>query len=98
MGVDLLCLAGALSPDATQCKQGLSAALTNKMLDAAEVSVDISLKLIGVMALWLGLLRVAEKAGLIELVGRVVEPLMVRLFPEIPKGHPSISAMTLNLS
>ncbi|MBI5495159.1 MAG: hypothetical protein HY904_09020 [Deltaproteobacteria bacterium] len=50
------------------------------------------------MTLWLGLMKVAEKAGLIELVGRAVEPVMARLFPDIPRGHPAISAMTLNLS
>ncbi|MEW5852444.1 MAG: nucleoside recognition domain-containing protein [Myxococcota bacterium] len=98
MGADAACALGLLAQDAAQCQKGLSAALTNSLFDAATTAAELSLKLIGVMTLWLGLMKVAERAGLIELVGRLVEPVMTRLFPEIPKGHPAISAMTLNLS
>lgn len=97
LGMDLACVVGALE-DATACQRGLSGTLTNALFDAVQVAAELSLKLVGVMTLWLGLMKVAEKAGLVELVGRAVEPVMIRLFPEIPRGHPAISAMTLNLS
>lgn len=98
LGVDAACGLGLLAADATVCHRGLSGTLTNALFDAVSTAAELALKLIGVMALWLGLMKVAERAGLIELVGRAVEPVMTRLFPEIPKGHPAISAMTLNLS
>lgn len=98
MGVDFACVTGLLDSVNPLCAKGLSANLTNNLFDAVQTAAELSLKLVGVMTLWLGLMRVAEKAGLIELVGRLVEPVMTRLFPEIPKGHPAISAMTLNLS
>ncbi len=96
LGLDALCQFGAVSGDA--CAKGASAALTASLFDAAQTAAELALKLVGVMTLWLGLMRVAEKAGLIELVGRAVEPVMRRLFPDIPPGHPALSAMTLNLS
>jgi spore maturation protein SpmA len=96
LAADALCLFGVLG--ATACGNGYGATLTNTVFDAVQTAAELALKLIGVMTLWLGLMRVAERAGLIELVGRAVEPVMRRLFPEIPKGHPALSAMTLNLS
>ena len=66
--------------------------------DAARVSVDISIGLIGLMTLWLGLFKVAEHAGLIAVLGRGLSPLFARLMPEVPKGHPALGAMTMNLS
>jgi spore maturation protein SpmA len=96
LGVDGLCMVGMLGPES--CQKGLSGNLTNTLFDAVQTAAELALKLVGVMTLWLGLMRVAEKAGLIELLGRVVEPVMHRLFPEIPRGHPAITAMTLNLS
>lgn len=96
MGKDAACVAGLLSADA--CVTGASAAVTASLFDAAQTAAELALKLVGVMTLWLGLMRVAEKAGLIQSVGRLVEPIMCRLFPEIPRGHPALSAITLNLS
>ncbi len=93
---DAACLVGLL--DGATCDKGAGATLTNALFDAAQTAAELALKLVGVMTLWLGLMRVAEKAGLIELLGRAVEPVMHRLFPEIPRGHPAITAMTLNLS
>lgn len=98
LGVDLACGTGLLDATHALCSKGQSANLTNTLFDAVQIAAELALKLVGVMTLWLGLMRVAEKAGLIELLGRVVEPVMRKLFPEIPPGHPAISAMTLNLS
>lgn len=65
---------------------------------AAQVSVEISIGLIGLMTLWLGLFKVAEHAGLIRVLGRGLTPLFSKLMPEVPKGHPALGAMTMNLS
>jgi len=66
--------------------------------NAARISVDISIGLVGIMTLWLGLFRVAEKSGLVVIVGRALQPLFLRLMPEVPKGHPAYGAVTMNLS
>ncbi len=66
--------------------------------DSAKVAVDIAIGLTGIMVLWLGLLKVAEDAGLINLFARAIRPLMVRLFPEVPPDHPAMGSMLLNIS
>lgn len=66
--------------------------------DAAKVSVDISIGLVGVMTLWLGLFKVAEHAGLVAVFGRLLQPLFRRLMPEVPAGHPAFGAITMNIS
>jgi spore maturation protein SpmA len=68
-------------------------------LNAAKSAVmDLALPLVGVMALWLGLMRLAEKSGLIQRLGRLIRPIMVRLFPDVPSDHPAIGAMMMNIS
>ncbi|MGI9428768.1 MAG: nucleoside recognition domain-containing protein [Bythopirellula sp.] len=67
-------------------------------LDAAELSIEICIGLIGIMALWLGLLAVARDAGLVDALARLLSPLMRWLFPEIPDGHPAQGAMLMNIS
>jgi spore maturation protein SpmA len=68
-------------------------------LSAAKSAVmDLALPLVGVMALWLGLMRLAEKSGLIQRLGRVIRPVMLRLFPDVPNDHPAIGAMMMNIS
>lgn len=73
-------------------------ALTTGMIDAAAGSVTLALGLIGVMALFLGLMKVAEAGGLLAMIARVVRPLMVRLFPDVPAEHPAMGAMIMNMS
>ncbi|MBF0370575.1 MAG: spore maturation protein [Magnetococcales bacterium] len=72
--------------------------LTNGMVDAAGGSVDLALGLVGVMALFLGLMKVAEAGGLLTILARLIRPLMVRLFPEVPPDHPAMGAMILNMA
>lgn len=72
--------------------------LMGRAFDDAEFAVTLSLGLIGVLALFLGLLRIAEKAGLIDLLVWFVRPVLGPLFPEIPKGHPAMGMIALNLS
>ena len=70
-------------------KAGIMVKITEAAIGAAKTGVDLSLGLIGVMALFLGIMGIAEKAGLIQLLGRIMQPLMVRLFPEVPPDHPA---------
>lgn len=73
-------------------------ALLTALFDGARNGFEISLGLAGVMALWLGLMRVGERAGMIEGLARAAGPLLRRLFPEVPQGHPAQGAMTMNIS
>lgn len=74
------------------------ALLGNAMIDSATGAVELAIGLVGVMALFLGLMKVAEKGGLLIVIARLVRPLMVRLFPEVPAEHPAMGAMILNMS
>lgn len=72
--------------------------ITNAAIESAGVAVKLAIGLIGVMALWLGLMKVAEEAGIIKIIARIVRPITKRLFPGIPKDHPAIGAMIMNIS
>ena len=72
--------------------------LVNSTFEMAEASVKISIYLIGIMALWLGIMRIGEKGGAVKGIARVFNPLFSKLFPEIPKNHPSIGSMIMNIS
>jgi spore maturation protein SpmA len=72
--------------------------LTLGMVDSAEGSVTLAIGLVGVMALFLGLMKVAEKGGLLTILARLIRPLMVWLFPEVPPDHPAMGAMILNMA
>lgn len=73
-------------------------ALTTAILQAAAGAVDLAIGLVGVMTLFLGLMKVAEAGGMLQILARLIRPLMVRLFPEVPADHPAMGAMILNLS
>lgn len=73
-------------------------AISKAAIDFAKTAVTLALSLVGVIALWLGMLRIADKAGLISVIVRVAEPVFRPLFPEIPKGHPAMGMIVLNLS
>jgi spore maturation protein SpmA/spore maturation protein SpmB len=68
------------------------------MIETCWTSVNIALKLIGIMALFMGLMGIAEQAGGIRFLSRIIGPFLGKLFPEIPKGHPSLGHMTMNFS
>ena len=72
--------------------------LTGSIITSARNAVDLAIGLIGVMAFFLGLMRVAENGGLMAALARLVRPVMRRLFPEVPADHPAISAMILNFA
>ncbi len=73
-------------------------ALSRAMLESASGAVQLVIGLIGAMALFLGLVRIAEAGGLLRLIARMLQPLLQRLFPDVPAGHPAMGAMVLNLS
>ena len=83
-------IAGAIRGDIKAVGQGA--------FDGASQGVTLAIGLIGVMALWLGLMRIAEKAGLVEKLARAARPIFRPLFPQVPDGHPAISAMLLNIA
>ena len=68
------------------------------LFDTAKTGFDISLGLVGVMSLWLGLMRIGEQAGMINLFARAMNPLFRRLFPDIPPGHPAGGSIVMNFS
>jgi len=70
----------------------------NGMIETCTTAVNISIKLIGIMALFMGLMAIAEKAGGIRFLSRLIAPFFSRLFPEIPKGHPATGHMMMNFS
>lgn len=73
-------------------------AVTDAAISSAETAVELSIGLIGVMSLWLGIMAIAEKAGLIKSLGKGLNPIMKKLFPEIPAEHPAMGAMIMNIA
>ncbi len=72
--------------------------LATGMVDTATSAVTLAIGLVGVMALFLGLMKVAEEGGLLTIIAKTIRPLMVRLFPDVPPDHPAMGAMILNMS
>ncbi len=73
-------------------------ALTRAMVQSAAGAVELALGLVGIMTLFLGLVKVAEAGGLLRIIAQLIRPAMVRLFPDVPGDHPAMGAMILNLS
>jgi spore maturation protein A len=73
-------------------------AVTKAAIDFADTAVTISLGLIGVMALWLGIMKVGEAAGLLEMLTKLMTPVTRRLFPDVPSNHPALAAMIMNMA
>jgi spore maturation protein SpmA len=72
--------------------------VTGGALDGAKTAVTIALGLIGIMALWLGIMRLAERAGVVQRIARGLRPLMQRLFPDVPHNHPAMGSMVMNMA
>jgi spore maturation protein A len=77
---------------------GRADAVTKGAVDSAKTAVEISLGLIGIMTLWLGMMRIAEKAGLVSLLGRMLRPLSRLVFPEVPADHPATGAIVMSVA
>lgn len=73
-------------------------AIMNSTFDNAKTAFEISLGLTGVLSLWMGIMKIGERSGLVNVIARWLSPLMVRLFPEIPAGHPVFGHIFMNFS
>lgn len=76
---------------------GIFAALVKALFESSKTAFEIALGLTGVMALWLGVMKIGERAGMLDLLTRGLTPLFRRLFPEVPPNHPALGAMTMNM-
>ena len=72
--------------------------VVNAILSGAELSVKVAFSLIGIMAFWLGMMKIAEKCGLISLIAKIIKPITKRLFNEIPEDSPAIGDIAMNFS
>jgi len=72
--------------------------LTDGAFDSAKMAVTIAFGLIGVMSLWLGIMRLAERSGLVRVIARCLRPLTVRLFPDVPGDHPAIGSIVMTIA
>lgn len=72
--------------------------VTTAALNGAQTAVEFALGLIAIMAFWLGIMKVAEKAGLVRILAQIMKPLTGFLFPSVPKNHPAMGAIIMNLS
>ncbi|MDY0208523.1 MAG: nucleoside recognition domain-containing protein [Pseudomonas sp.] len=77
---------------------GVWAAMVESLFNMAKLSVDVMLLLFGTLTLWLGFLKIAEKAGLVDVLARLLGPLFAKLMPEVPRGHPALGLITLNFA
>ncbi|MFZ6048002.1 nucleoside recognition domain-containing protein [Pseudomonas sp. CR3202] len=77
---------------------GVWAAMVESLFAMAKLSVDVMVLLFGTLTLWLGFLRIAEKAGLVDILARLLGPLFARLMPEVPRGHPALGLVTLSFT
>ena len=73
-------------------------AVTEAAISMAKTAVEIAISLIGIMALWLGTMKIAEESGLISIIAKALRPITIRLFPDVPKDHPAIGSIVLNMA
>lgn len=73
-------------------------AVTNAVIENAKTGVEISIGLIGTMALWLGIMKIAEDSGLVEKIAKVITPVLRKIFPDVPEGHPAMGAIVMNIA
>lgn len=99
--VFFLLIAGAVGRAAwleAQGTGGAMAAMTDAALKSAESGLPLALGLVGGLALFLGIMNVADKAGLVAAFARLLTPLLIRLFPQVPLTHPALGSISLNIS
>jgi len=72
--------------------------VTKSAIDSAGNAVVIAIGLVGIMALWLGIVKIAEDSGLMKLVAKALAPILRKLFPDVPDGHPAMGSMTMNIA
>ena len=72
--------------------------VTDAAITMSKTSVEIAIGLIGIMALWLGTMKIAEDSGLIQIIAKSLRPITIRLFPDVPSDHPAIGSIVLNMA
>ena len=77
---------------------GTAGKVSNAAIESAKTAVEIAIGLVGVMTLWLGIMRIAEASGLVTLLGRLLRPVLRWLFPEIPADHPANGAIVMSIA
>lgn len=96
--INIIWLAMILLATLTAAYTGRMSEVTKASFDSAKSAVTLAIGLIGPMALWLGIMKVAEDGGLMRLIARGLRPVMVRLFPDVPPEHPAMAAMIMNMA
>ena len=72
--------------------------VTEAAISMSKTAVEIAIGLIGIMALWLGIMKIAEESGLINIIAKIIKPITIRLFPDVPADHPAIGSIVLNMA
>ena len=72
--------------------------VTDAAITMSKTSVEIAIGLIGIMALWLGTMKIAEDSGLLQIIAKSLRPITIRLFPDVPSDHPAIGSIVLNMA
>ena len=72
--------------------------VTDAAITMSKTSVEIAIGLIGIMALWLGTMKIADDSGLIQIIAKALRPITIRLFPDVPSDHPAIGSIVLNMA
>ena len=72
--------------------------IMNSTFETAKTAFEISIGLTGVLSLWMGVMKIGERGGVIQFVARLLGPLFKRLFPEVPEGHPVVGNIFMNIS
>ncbi len=98
LGFFLLATVAALSRWLLGDDPTVFAAMVESLFAMAKLSVEVMVLLFGTLTLWLGFLRIAERAGLVDWLARLLGPLFARLMPEVPRGHPALGLITLNFA
>lgn len=78
--------------------QAIFASVMKAAFDSAKTAFEVALGLTGVMCLWLGVMKIGEQAGFLAALGRWLAPLFARLFPDVPRGHPALGSITMNMA
>jgi spore maturation protein SpmA len=98
IGFFLTAIAAAVFQFLVNGQQDIFAMLMKAGFDNAKTAFEIALGLTGVMSLWLGLLKIGERAGFLDLLAQLLAPLFGRLFPGVPRGHPALGSITMNMA
>ncbi len=98
LGFFLVAAVSALAQWLVGGNAGIFAAMVESIFAMAKLSVEVMVLLFGTLSLWLGFLKIAEKAGIVEWLAKVLGPLFARLMPEVPPGHPALGLITMNFA